>query len=150
MGNSSTRWRAGDPSPNPSGVTKADKAARDLLRAALHSETYRDAWKKSYLRQLEEGNPLILKDYADRVGGKAVDRVEVTAVERPLAPMTSEELIALARSRLKAAAPALPEPDVSPKPSDAVVEGTVVPQGPPQRCPVCQSETHQVHEPGHP
>lgn len=94
-------WKRGGPSPNPGGQTAAQKAARDLLDMRLDEEEYREAFLDGYLKQLEEGNPAILKDYADRKLGKPVERLDVAhsgSVENPAKPLTTEDLLTIAKS----------------------------------------------------
>lgn len=45
------------------------------MRGFFAAGTTFEEWRKSYLEKLGEGNPLILKDYADRVDGKPVERI---------------------------------------------------------------------------
>lgn len=55
---------------------------------------------KSYLRKLQAGNPLILKDHMDRVLGKATQRVELTAdvtSKNLLSTLTPDQLLKLAK-----------------------------------------------------
>lgn len=90
---------------NPGGMTKEQRAARDLLNADLRSPEMHSAWKKSYLAALEDGNALILKDYADRIGGKVKESIELSedpdAPVNPLRALTVEELKAVARAQLE-------------------------------------------------
>lgn len=65
-------------SGNPGGRTAEEVAAAKAINSVLRGEDFQDAAKTAYLRLLREANPVIVKDYMDRVGGKAVDRVEVT------------------------------------------------------------------------
>ena len=60
-------------SGNPGGLTANERAARDLLRQTLSTPEMHAAWKVGYLNQLVAENPIILKDFADRVGGKPRD-----------------------------------------------------------------------------
>jgi hypothetical protein len=90
---------------NPGGLTADERAARDTIRKALASPEMFSSWRRGYLSQLEQENPLILKDYADRVGGKPKDRVELSEdPDSPLSPhgqLTIEELKAIARAQLE-------------------------------------------------
>ncbi len=63
-------------SGNPGGLTEAERAARDLMRKALSDPDMVAAWKVAYTSQLVNENPIILKDFADRVGGKPKDTGE--------------------------------------------------------------------------
>lgn len=94
-------WKRGGPSPNPGGQTKEQVADRALLEARLDTEEYREAFLAGYLKQLQDGNPAILKDYADRKLGKPVERLDVAhsgSVENPAKPLTTEDLIAVAKA----------------------------------------------------
>lgn len=76
------------------------RIAADFMHQQLASSEFIAAWKKSYLKALEEGNPVILRDFADRVGGKPVERVDLNVKERPLEALNNDDLVALARARL--------------------------------------------------
>lgn len=78
---------------NPGGMTKEQRAARDLLNADLRSPTMYAAWKLNYLAALTDGNALILKDYADRVGGKVKEHIELS--EDPDAPVSNHSALSL-------------------------------------------------------
>lgn len=55
---------------------------------------------KSYLRKLQQGNPLILKDFNDRVLGKAIQRVELTAdmtTKSLISSLTPDQVLKLAK-----------------------------------------------------
>src|SRR5262245_2645402 len=67
-------WRRGGPSPNPTGMSAEEQKARDALRTALAAPEMFQAWQAAYLSLLRERNPVIVKDYADRIGGRSVDR----------------------------------------------------------------------------
>lgn len=69
-----TQFKPGE-SGNPSGRSKADLEAQHLMRGFFSEGSTFEAWRKSYLEKLEEGNALILKDYADRVDGKPVEHI---------------------------------------------------------------------------
>ncbi len=88
---------------NPGGMTKEQREARDLLNADLRSPEMRDAWRASYLAALQDGNALILKDYADRVGGKPKESLELSedpdAPVNPLRSLSVEDLQAIARAQ---------------------------------------------------
>ena len=93
---------------NPGGMTKEQRAARDLLNADLRKPGMYKAWLVAYQAQLEEGNVVILKDYADRIGGKVKEHVELSG--DPDAPVSAlpglslQELQAIARAQLAAEA----------------------------------------------
>ncbi len=96
--------KKGAPSVNPSGMSVEQKAARDLLNADLREPSMYRAWLVAYRGELKQGNAIILRDYADRVGGKPKEQVELSqdpdAPLNPLAPLTLEELKAVARAQL--------------------------------------------------
>ncbi len=93
--------------PNPGGLTAIERAARDAIRQALAAPDMQQAWRAGYLAQLIEQNPLILKDYADRVGGRPKERVELSqdpdAPANPLAQMATEMLAEFALWRAERA-----------------------------------------------
>jgi len=70
----STQFKPGQ-SGNPKGRSTADLEAQALMRGFFAAGTTFEEWRKSYLEKLSEGNPLILKDYADRVDGKPVEHI---------------------------------------------------------------------------
>lgn len=89
----------GSPSNNPGGFTKDQKAARELLNAALDTDEMRAAFLAGYREQLERGNPLILVDYANRKLGKPAEAVTIDAKvvgSDAARPLTTETLLALA------------------------------------------------------
>ena len=85
--------------PNPGGLTKEQRAARDALNRWLCEEPQLVRGKEAYLRLLDEGNPVIVKDFMDRVAGKAKEHVEVSGGEgvAGITVLTREELLAVAR-----------------------------------------------------
>lgn len=62
-------------SGNPSGRSSEHQKAQGLMRSFMALETTFEAWKAAYLELLAEKNPVIVKDYADRIDGKPVERV---------------------------------------------------------------------------
>jgi hypothetical protein len=76
-------------SGNPSGRSTEEVAAAKALAAWLRSEEVSKAGKDAYLDLLKDRNPVIVKDYVDRVAGKAPERVEI---EHNLGDMTDEQL----------------------------------------------------------
>lgn len=92
------RVRAG--TPNPGGMTTQQRQARDALNRWLCEEPQIARGKEAYLRLLDEGNPVIVKDFMDRVAGKVKEHVEVTGDgTQPLtfSVLTREEMLAIAR-----------------------------------------------------
>ncbi len=86
-------------SGNPAGYSKARAEFADLLNARLREPEFFAAWSAAYRLHLNKGTELIVKDYADRVGGKAVDRVAMTdadgkdvAPKRDYSHLSVEEL----------------------------------------------------------
>ena len=69
---------------NPGGLTAEERQARDALRKWLCVETMEEG-KAAYRQALSDGNPAIIKDWADRLLGKVKERVEMS--EDPDAPM---------------------------------------------------------------
>ncbi len=90
---------------NPGGLTREAAAARSQIRQALMMPGLMAKALACYERLLEQDNPLIAKDYMDRVGGKPKEHIELS--EDPDAPvnhriaLTLEELQAIARSQLE-------------------------------------------------
>lgn len=88
---------------NPGGLTALEREARDAVRQALSGEL-RGVGLAAYRRCLEADNPVIVKDFMDRVAGKVKERVELSSdPDAPLNPMSSvtlEELKAIARAQL--------------------------------------------------
>ena len=83
---------------NPGGMTKEQREARDAIRTWLSSEEMREEGKAAYLRLLKADNPVIVKDFMDRLAGKVKEHVEVTG-DGPsvLTGLTREQLLAIAR-----------------------------------------------------
>lgn len=91
---------------NPGGLTAIEREARDAVRQALSGEL-REVGLAAYRRLLEADNPLIVKDFMDRVAGKVKERVELSAdpeVAAPLADWSLHLIEALARDRAEKAA----------------------------------------------
>lgn len=61
---------------NPGGMTAEQKEARAVLQLWLESEGTTAKGKAAYLKALDDGNPAIIKDWADRTLGKVKDRIE--------------------------------------------------------------------------
>lgn len=88
---------------NPGGMTKEQREARDLLNADLRKPEVYKEWLLSYRSMLKAENAVILVDYANRVGGKPKEHVEVTGdaddpVVAAVRDMTKAEMLALVRS----------------------------------------------------
>lgn len=88
---------------NPGGMTREARAYRDLMRAALCTPEMMKAWKTAYLNQIIAENPFVLRDYADRIGGKPKETVEFIDGDESQAQtrLTIEELKANARFQLE-------------------------------------------------
>ena len=85
---------------NGGGLTEVQRAARDVLGMWLCEEPQIECGKESYLRLLREGNPVIVKDYMDRVAGKVKEHLEVTGDgKRPLSfeVLTREDMLEISR-----------------------------------------------------
>lgn len=67
----------GGPSTNPSGFTKAEHEARIAMRDALAEPNRRARGLAAYDRLLEADNPVIVKDFMDRLCGKVKEHVTV-------------------------------------------------------------------------
>ncbi len=85
---------------NPGGMTKEVAEARAAIQKILTSTAMRRRGVAAYERLLEADNPLIVKDWMDRVAGKAKEIVEVNDVtDRSKPEMTPEEAIEMAQWR---------------------------------------------------
>ncbi len=88
--------------PNPGGLTKEQHAARQAINLWLCVDTI-EKGKTAYLRLLEGDsttppNPVIVKDFMDRVAGKVKEQLELSGdSERPLAGLSAEAIIAALR-----------------------------------------------------
>ncbi len=91
---------AGSGAINAGGQTTEQRQARDALNRWLCETPQLDAGKAAYLKLLNgtEGvppNPVIVKDFMDRVAGKVKEQVELSGdSERPLAGLSAAEIIA--------------------------------------------------------
>lgn len=92
--------------PNPGGITKEQRQARDALNRWLCEEPQIEAGKTSYMKLLKGDektppNPVIVKDFMDRVAGKVKESLEVSGdPDSPiaaLAGLTASQLLAIAR-----------------------------------------------------
>ena len=85
---------AGSGAINPGGLTVDERSARDALRKALAGEDMRTIGLAAYKRCLEADNPVIVKDFMDRVLGKVKERVTLEDDEgnaiSPLAIMLAQ------------------------------------------------------------
>lgn len=86
--------------PNPGGLTSAQRQARDALNLWLCDEPQLTAGKTAYLQLLKGDadnppNPVIVKDFMDRVAGKVKERVSLEDEDgRPLGAVSSVDLVA--------------------------------------------------------
>lgn len=84
--------------PNPGGITREQRQARDALNKWLCEEPQVEKGKESYLKLLGEGNHHIVLDFMNRVAGKVKDVVEHQGDAVPaLTMLTREEILAIAR-----------------------------------------------------
>lgn len=83
---------------NGGGLTKEQRAARDTLNRWLCEEPQVEKGKQAYMRLLEADNPVIVKDFMDRVAGKAKEHIEHSGeVGGGGWPLTREETLAIAK-----------------------------------------------------
>lgn len=83
---------------NPGGMTAEQRQARDALNKWLCDAPQVQKGKEAYVRLLEADNPVIVKDFMDRVAGKVKDVVEHQGDVVPaLTMLTREEILAIAR-----------------------------------------------------
>jgi hypothetical protein len=80
QGPEATRFTPGQ-SGNPGGLTKEERSARDVLRKALSEPATLKLGLDAYKQLLLDCNPIIVKDFMDRVAGKPTQPVEHSATE---------------------------------------------------------------------
>ncbi len=97
------RIKAGE-TRNPGGMSKEQRAARDLFNTDLSKPARYRTFLQAYDEQLALGNPAILLDYANRVGGKVKESLEIEDVtpKDSTPPLTNEERRALLKAQLAA------------------------------------------------
>lgn len=102
-GSAATQFKAGNRA-NPGGLTVEEREARDAMRKALAEPERRAKGLAAYDKLLDEGNPLIVKDFMDRTAGKVTDRIEVedTTPKDPTPPLTNDERRELLKLQLAA------------------------------------------------
>lgn len=97
QGSEATQFKKGN-SGNPGGITAEERQKRDALRLWLTEETP-EKGKAAYLKALEDGNPAIIKDWADRMFGKVKEHVELSGdADAPLLNATLEQILEIVRS----------------------------------------------------
>lgn len=82
-----------DPNRSPGGMTKEQHEAQRALNKALADPKRIERALVAYDALVEAQNPVILKDFFDRVAGKPKDRLDVTSNDRPLVDVPSEALL---------------------------------------------------------
>ena len=85
---------------NAGGMTSAAREARDAMGLWLCAEPQVETGKAAYLSLLQEGNPVIVKDFMDRVAGKVKEHVEVSGdgvAPEWLKDLTGAAVLAIAR-----------------------------------------------------
>lgn len=88
-------------SPNPGGITKEQRQARDALNAWLIEPNQMEAGKEAYKRCLAADNPVIVKDFMDRVAGKVKEHIEHEGLPSSiLAGLTATQILAIARGEV--------------------------------------------------
>ena len=91
-------------SGNPAGMTKEQREARDAVKRILCT-TLRQKGISAYERLLDADNPLIVRDWADRVLGKVKEQVELSQdPDNPVNALTAfgpEDLAAFALWRIE-------------------------------------------------
>jgi hypothetical protein len=91
--------------PNPGGLTSEQRQARDALNRWLCDDPQIEAGKAAYLQLLRGDdenppNPVIVKDFMDRVAGKVKEHVELSGdAERPLAGLSADAIIAALKGK---------------------------------------------------
>ncbi len=105
-----SQFKAGN-NNNPGGLTKAEREARDAVRQALAEPDMRREGLAAYRRLLEADNPVIVKDFMDRLAGKVQDRLEVNDVtpnKDTTPPLTNDERRAYLKHLLTSELQAVP------------------------------------------
>ena len=96
-------------SGNEGGMTKHQAARRSALRAWLFSDPITEAWKKSLLAKVEDGDEGIIKWVGDHLLAKAPaadeDLDALRESGRPLAGKTGDEILAALRAKGEASKP---------------------------------------------
>ncbi len=80
---------------NPGGFTAEERKARDAIRLWLVSDML-ETGKTAYAACLADKNPVIVKDFMDRVAGKVKEHVSMTDSEgNPIAALNGATLAQL-------------------------------------------------------
>lgn len=85
---------------NGGGLTAEQRQARDALNKWLCEAPQVEAGKAAYMQLLKGDsetppNPVIVKDFMDRVAGKVKEHVELSgSTERPLAGLSADDILA--------------------------------------------------------
>lgn len=86
---------------NPGGMTAMEREARDVVRQAL-AGPLRKKGLDAYERLLEADNPLIVKDFMDRLVGKVKERLSIEDEDgnavNPFKGATLAEILEVVRS----------------------------------------------------
>lgn len=86
-------------SGNPGGMTAHEAESRRLLKLWLGGPETRAKFQKAYWAALDDGNPAVVVDCANRLMGKVKDELELSESEdRPLRDAAISKLLALADS----------------------------------------------------
>lgn len=102
QGPETTQFQKGK-SGNPGGLTAVEREARDSVRKALSAPAMRAAGLAAYRKLLDDANPIIVKDFMDRLAGKVKERLEVSEDPdsvNPFRGLTPEHLVAIAMAQL--------------------------------------------------
>lgn len=88
---------------NAGGQTTEARKARDAMQLWLAGDAMQAKFREAYTKLLEEGNPIIVKDAADRYMGKVKEVVEHTG-DMPrgvaLTMLTRAEVLAIAKGEV--------------------------------------------------
>lgn len=85
---------------NAGGLTPEQRQARDALGKWLCDAEQVCAGKAAYLRLLEADNPVIVKDFMDRIAGKVKEQLELSGDgQRPLLGMTPRDILEALRGK---------------------------------------------------
>lgn len=84
---------------NPSGLSRAQAEGKRRLMVWLRSPEMEARFQRAYAAALDDGNPAVVVDCANRLMGKVKEEVELSeSDERPLKSLAIEKLLALADS----------------------------------------------------
>ncbi len=98
-----TKFKTGQKG-NPGGFTREQRAARDIVQSYLVSSETLSKGLDAYVRLINADNPLIVKDFMDRVAGKVKENIELAGdvnvvlseLHERIKTMTDDQILAMA------------------------------------------------------